>query len=65
MAGATIKVKDADDGKSINMDIEFNPEVDNNSMAHRIVQRFIEFINTPSLEGEDTKGRETETLPGS
>ena len=57
MAGATIRIKDADDG-TINMDIEFNPEIDNGSLAHRVVQRFVEFINAPTIETEDPERRE-------
>jgi hypothetical protein len=63
MAGAIIRVKDDDDG-TLSMDIEFNPEIDNNSLAHRLVQRFVEFINAPSIEGESSPGREDETVSG-
>lgn len=60
MAGAIIKVKDAEDG-TIDMDITFNPDVDNSSLAHRLVQRFVEFINTPEVKAAAQQGQQTET----
>jgi hypothetical protein len=60
MAGAIIKVKDAEDG-TIDMDITFNPDVDNNSMAHRLVQRFVEYINAPEVKAAAEQGQQTET----
>lgn len=60
MAAAIIKVKDREDG-TLDMDIEFSPNVDNNSLAHRLVQRFIEYINTPEVEAVPEEGREAKT----
>lgn len=58
MAAAIIKIRDTEDGL-LDMDIEFNPEIDNQSNAHKLVARFIEFANTPQASGDaekDTQG---------
>jgi hypothetical protein len=58
MAAAIIKIRDTADGL-LDMDVEFNPEIDNQSNAHMLVARFIEFANTPQASGDaekDTQG---------
>jgi hypothetical protein len=58
MAAAIIKVRDTADGH-LDMDVEFNPKIDNESNAHKLVARFIEFANTPQASGDaekDTQG---------
>jgi hypothetical protein len=54
MAAAIIKIRDTSDGL-LDMDVEFNPEVNNQSNAHKLVARFIEFANTHQTEGDATE----------
>lgn len=55
MSEAFIRIKDSSDG-TIDMDVQFAEEINNDSPAHKVVARFIEFANQSQAESNNQQG---------
>lgn len=51
MAEALIKVKDLPNGE-VEMEVKFNPQVDNKSQAHQLVSEFVKYANLKKIESD-------------
>jgi hypothetical protein len=60
MPGAVIKIRDAEEG-SVDIQVEFNPAIDNSSPAHQFVARIVEMLHQGEQPTELPEGSPAES----
>lgn len=61
MAGAVIKIVDVGQEGEVDIQVEFNPEIDNKSSAHQFVARVVEMLHANQEPSEPASGSPTQS----